>query len=65
MPSEDAFRFGHILVRDAAYNAISKTARATLHERFAYWLEASGSHYEEIMGYHLEQASGSLLSSDR
>ena len=49
-------RFGHILVRDAAYNAISKTARATLHERFAYWLEASGSHYEEIMGYHLEQA---------
>jgi tetratricopeptide (TPR) repeat protein len=56
MPSEDAFRFGHILIRDAAYNAISKEARATLHERFAYWLEASGRHYEEIMGYHLEQA---------
>jgi class 3 adenylate cyclase/predicted ATPase len=53
---EDAFRFAHILVRDAAYGAIAKEARADLHERFADWLEQSESPYDEIVGYHLEQA---------
>jgi class 3 adenylate cyclase/tetratricopeptide (TPR) repeat protein len=56
LPGEDAFRFGHILVRDAAYSAIAKEARAELHERFAAWLEQSESSYDEIVGYHLEQA---------
>ena len=55
-PGEDAFRFGHILIRDAAYGGIPKGTRANLHERFADWLESSGSPYEEIIGYHLEQA---------
>ncbi|HEY3069047.1 MAG TPA: adenylate/guanylate cyclase domain-containing protein [Gaiellaceae bacterium] len=55
-PGEDAFRFGHILIRDAAYKAIPKETRASLHERFADWLDASGTPYEEIMGHHLEQA---------
>ena len=31
---QDAFRFSHILIRDAAYGAIPKSARAELHERF-------------------------------
>jgi class 3 adenylate cyclase/tetratricopeptide (TPR) repeat protein len=53
---EDAFHFGHILIRDAAYAAIRKETRAGLHEQFANWLEKSGSPYEEIVGYHLEQA---------
>jgi class 3 adenylate cyclase/tetratricopeptide (TPR) repeat protein len=53
---EDAFRFGHILIRDAAYAATSKQLRAELHERFAGWLEAKSSEYDEIVGYHLEQA---------
>jgi len=53
---EDAFRFGHILIRDATYSAISKERRAELHERFAYWLDAGGDDLEEIVGYHLEQA---------
>jgi class 3 adenylate cyclase/tetratricopeptide (TPR) repeat protein len=53
---EDAFRFGHILIRDATYSGIPKEARASLHELFADWLEGSGSPYEEIVGYHLEQA---------
>jgi class 3 adenylate cyclase/tetratricopeptide (TPR) repeat protein len=57
---EDAFRFSHILVRDAAYHGIPKAARAELHERLADWLgvrtrEFAGE-YEEIVGYHLEQA---------
>jgi predicted ATPase/class 3 adenylate cyclase len=57
---EDAFRFRHILIRDAAYRGIAKELRATLHERFAEWLERSRRENrivsEEIGGYHLEQA---------
>ncbi len=57
---EDAFRFGHILVRDAAYQGLPKRARAELHELFANWLEEKSgerlSEFEEILGYHLEQA---------
>jgi class 3 adenylate cyclase/predicted negative regulator of RcsB-dependent stress response len=57
---EDGFRFGHILVRDAAYQSIPKSARADLHERFADWLERKAgervAEYEEIVGYHLEQS---------
>ena len=57
---EDAYRFRHILIRNAAYNGISKSERARLHEEFATWLEERFhdrlSEYEEIVGYHLEQA---------
>jgi class 3 adenylate cyclase/tetratricopeptide (TPR) repeat protein len=57
---EDGFRFQHILIRDAAYEALPKRVRADLHERFARWLEEraseSGLEVEEITGYHLEQA---------
>ena len=57
---ERAFRFRHILIRDAAYESIPKQERATLHERHAVWLEASVGHraldLEEIVGYHFEQA---------
>ncbi|MGH3093158.1 MAG: adenylate/guanylate cyclase domain-containing protein [Gaiellaceae bacterium] len=55
-PGEDGFRFGHVLIRDAAYEAIPKARRAELHERFADWLEARESPYAEIVGHHLEQA---------
>jgi predicted ATPase/class 3 adenylate cyclase len=59
-PGDDGFRFGHILIRDAAYNSMPKELRAELHERFSLWLEArvaeSVREYEEILGYHLEQA---------
>jgi class 3 adenylate cyclase/tetratricopeptide (TPR) repeat protein len=58
--TEDAFRFRHLLIRDAAYDGMPKELRAELHERFAGWLEsAAGEHrseYEELLGYHLEQA---------
>jgi class 3 adenylate cyclase/tetratricopeptide (TPR) repeat protein len=57
---EDAFAFGHILVRDAAYDSIPKRLRAELHERFAEWVEGraagDGEEHDEILGYHLEQA---------
>jgi class 3 adenylate cyclase/tetratricopeptide (TPR) repeat protein len=57
---EDAFRFRHLLIRDAAYQAMPKEQRAELHERFAGWLAQAAKErmveYEEILGYHLEQA---------
>ena len=59
IPGQDAFRFRHILIRDAAYNALPKTERADLHERFAGWLERHGAslpELDEILGYHLERA---------
>jgi class 3 adenylate cyclase/tetratricopeptide (TPR) repeat protein len=59
-PSEDGFRFRHILIRDAAYLGIPKETRAELHERYAGWLEQTAgeraSELDEILGYHLEQA---------
>ena len=58
LPDDDGFRFGHILIRDAAYDSIPKRLRAELHERFAAWIsERMGDEApEEIVGYHLEQA---------
>jgi class 3 adenylate cyclase/tetratricopeptide (TPR) repeat protein len=59
---DKAFRFHHILVRDAAYQSLLKRARATLHERFVEWAEPVNrergreTEFEEILGYHLEQA---------
>src|ERR687888_1131258 len=59
LPGEDAFRFRHLLIRDAAYDALPKTTRAELHERYSGWLEKHGAdlvELDEMLGYHLEQA---------
>ena len=56
---DDAFRFRHLLMRDAAYEALAKSERAELHEQFADWLEQHGTalvELDELVGYHLEQA---------
>jgi class 3 adenylate cyclase/tetratricopeptide (TPR) repeat protein len=57
---DDAFQFRHILIRNSAYNAIPKQERARMHEAFAVWLthrfQDRLAEYEEIVGYHLEQA---------
>jgi class 3 adenylate cyclase/tetratricopeptide (TPR) repeat protein len=57
---ERAYRFGHILIRDVAYLRLLKESRAQMHERFANWLAKKVGErmveYEEIVGYHLEQA---------
>ncbi len=63
-PSElseaDAFRFRHLLIRDAAYEGMPKETRAELHERFARSLERAAAgrlpEVQAIVGYHLEQA---------
>jgi class 3 adenylate cyclase/tetratricopeptide (TPR) repeat protein len=60
MQGEDAFRFHHLLIRDAAYRGTPKAERADLHRRFAGWLERVAAdrigEYEEVIGYHLERA---------
>lgn len=59
LPGDDAFRFRHLLIRDAAYDGLPKSVRAQLHEAFASWLdERAGdlAERDEIIGYHLEQA---------
>ena len=57
---DEAFRFRHILVRDAAYGSLPKEQRAELHGRFADWLEQTSGdrlhEYQEVIAYHLEQA---------
>jgi class 3 adenylate cyclase len=58
-PGEDGFRFRHLLIRDAAYDALPKAVRADLHRRLAHWLENKRTLVEldELVGYHLEQAA--------
>jgi class 3 adenylate cyclase/tetratricopeptide (TPR) repeat protein len=62
---EDAFRFRHLLIRDAAYQAIPKEERADLHEALAGWMVSRvgdrAAEFEEIIGHHLEQAARYLL----
>ena len=59
LPGDDAFRFRHLLIRDAAYESLPKETRADLHERFANWLDTHAELVEqdEIVGYHFEQAA--------
>ncbi len=56
----DAYRFRHVLLRDAAYEALAKVDRAALHAAFADWLTSvagdRADEYEEILGFHLERA---------
>ncbi len=56
----EALAFRHLLIRDAAYEAMPKASRAELHERFADWLEGELGErmieQQEIVGFHLERA---------
>jgi predicted ATPase/class 3 adenylate cyclase len=57
---QPTYGFLHGLIREAAYHGLLKRTRAELHERFVDWLERVVSdrvlEFEEIRGYHLEQA---------
>ena len=59
---DEIYRFRNLMIKDAVYASLLKRARATLHERFADWAERvnrdrdRGTEFEEILGYHLEQA---------
>jgi tetratricopeptide (TPR) repeat protein len=59
-PGDEAYRFRHLLIRDAAYDALPKALRAEMHEAFAGWLDEHGNalpELDEIVGYHLERAA--------
>jgi class 3 adenylate cyclase/tetratricopeptide (TPR) repeat protein len=59
LPGDDGFRFRHLLIRDAAYEALPKAIRVDLHRRFAEWLGRRGAdliELDEILGFHFEQA---------
>jgi tetratricopeptide (TPR) repeat protein len=63
LPREDAYRFRHLLIRDAAYDALPKATRADLHGRLAEWLAEHANslvELDEIRGHHLQQAAGYL-----
>ena len=68
LPGDDGYRFRHLLIRDAAYDALPKAIRADLHARFADWLGEHGQalvELDEIVGYHLEQAARCLAELGR
>jgi tetratricopeptide (TPR) repeat protein len=59
---EAKYRFDHHMVRETVYNGLLKRARATMHAEFVKWADQNnagsdrGREFEEILGYHLEQA---------
>jgi class 3 adenylate cyclase/tetratricopeptide (TPR) repeat protein len=59
---EVLFRFHHHLVRETVYGGLLKRARARLHVDFVRWADQVNAErgraleFEEILGYHLEQA---------
>ena len=56
------YRFEHLMIRDAAYAGLLKRTRVRLHEAFVAWSDNANrasdraTEFEEILGYHLEQA---------
>ena len=46
LTGENGFAFRHALIRDAAYESLTKEGRAELHERFATWVE--GRYHERL-----------------
>jgi class 3 adenylate cyclase/predicted ATPase len=52
--------FHHAFIRDSVYESLLKRQRATLHEKFVMWADTINGdralEYEEILGYHVEQA---------
>ncbi len=60
----NSVRFGHVLIRLAAYRSLTHPDRAALHRRYAEWLLRGAPQrppeLDEVVGYHLEQAVISL-----
>ncbi|HEX5618182.1 MAG TPA: BTAD domain-containing putative transcriptional regulator [Solirubrobacteraceae bacterium] len=56
LPGEDAFRFAHALIREAAYRALPKQRRADVHEHVARWIEERPGVQDATVGHHLAEA---------
>jgi class 3 adenylate cyclase/tetratricopeptide (TPR) repeat protein len=65
LEADNLYRFHHVLIRDSVYEGLLKRARAALHERFVQWADRvngdRATEFEEISGYHLEQAHRYLV----
>ncbi len=62
---ERAYKFKHVLIREVAYQGLSKSSRAALHARFAGWLkERAGDELLEIRAFHLDRAAYLLAELD-
>jgi class 3 adenylate cyclase/tetratricopeptide (TPR) repeat protein len=62
---EQAYKFKHVLIREVAYSALAKSARADLHRAFAEWLRTrAGDELLEIRAFHLDQAATLLTELD-
>ncbi len=63
-PLTGRYRFQHHLVRETVYKGLLKRARAQMHLDFVRWADAVNGErapeFEEILGYHLEQAHRNL-----
>jgi class 3 adenylate cyclase/tetratricopeptide (TPR) repeat protein len=65
------YRFRHQLVRDTVYHGLLKRVRAQLHVDFVRWADRVNAdrdralEFEEILGYHLEQATRYLREFGR
>ena len=58
LEGEDAFRFAHVLIREAAYRGLPKARRAAVHEHVAGWLQERPGARDETIGHHLAEAFG-------
>jgi class 3 adenylate cyclase/tetratricopeptide (TPR) repeat protein len=58
LPGLTAYRFLHVLVRDAAYDGLAKASRAAWHEQLADWLSGLPGDValDDIVGHHLASA---------
>lgn len=67
LPGEQALRFEHSLIRDAAYSSLALHTRASMHQGFAGWLahEHPDPVHDGIVGSHLEAAHASLVRLGR
>jgi ATP/maltotriose-dependent transcriptional regulator MalT len=62
---EEPYRFKHVLIREVAYGALWKSARAEYHRKFAEWLrERSDKELLEIRAYHLDKATHLVAELD-
>ena len=59
LPGHDAYSFAHLLLRDAAYRAMTKARRAALHQAVAEWFDEQPAPAvsSEVVAFHLEAAT--------
>jgi class 3 adenylate cyclase len=60
MAGDVEYVFRHALTREVAYGSLTKAARASLHARFADWLERSGGGRDEhaaLLAHHYAEAA--------